>query len=169
MKHFIRIALVTILLCVSAMLAAAQGSSSDYPDSTKTPGMVAAGVKKADTCVVGFTTKVRDVPVSLKKKVFESYGIPWEEHSGYEVDHFISLVLGGSNDQSNLWPQSYKGTWNARVKDRLEVKLHKMVCSGQISLKAAQEAIQTDWIAAFKKYVSPSPKPLKTKKGWGIL
>lgn len=99
MKTLIRTPLVTILVCISAALVTAQAPRADYPDSTKTPGMVAAGVRKSDTCVVGFTKKVRDVPVSLKKKVFESYGIPWGSRSNYEVDHFISLVLGGSNDQ----------------------------------------------------------------------
>jgi hypothetical protein len=43
------------------------------------------------------------------------------------------------------------------VKDRLEDKLHKLVCSGQLDLKTAQKAIASNWIEAYKKYVSPNP------------
>jgi hypothetical protein len=46
---------------------------------------------------------------------------------------------------------------NAQVKDRLEGKLHELVCSGQLDLKTAQQAIAADWIGAYKFYVSPSP------------
>jgi hypothetical protein len=47
--------------------------------------------------------------------------------------------------------------WNARVKDRLEDRLHALVVNGKLDLKTAQREIATDWIAAYKKYVGPSP------------
>ena len=50
----------------------------------------------------GYTTTVRNVPMKVRKQVFVEYGIPYAQHSGYEVDHLISLQLGGSNDISNL-------------------------------------------------------------------
>jgi hypothetical protein len=65
----------------------------------------------------------------------------------------ISLELGGSNSIKNLWPQSYRTKpWNARVKDRLENRLHELVCSGQLDLATAQRDIATDWISTYKKY-----------------
>jgi hypothetical protein len=70
------------------------------------------------------------------------------------------LELGGSNSIKNLWPESYRTVWNARVKDRLENRLHELVCSGQLDLATAQREIATDWIAAYKKYVGPQPKAL---------
>lgn len=70
------------------------------------------------------------------------------------------MELGGSNSLRNLWPESYHTTWNARVKDRLEDKLHKLVCAGQLDLATAQRAIATDWISAYKTYVGPQPKAL---------
>jgi hypothetical protein len=166
MKPLTRIFLLPILIFTFTVLAAGQ-SSGTLPDSTMTPGDTLR-VSKADTCVPNYTKKVRNVPISLKKQVFANYNVDWDTRSNYEVDHLISLVLGGSNSIKNLWPQSYKGTWNARVKDALEVRLHKMVCKNQISLKTAQQGIATDWIAAYKKYIGPSPKALKTPKGWGI-
>lgn len=77
----------------------------------------------------------------------------------YEEDHLISLQLGGNpRDPKNLWPQPWYGTWNARVKDTLENKLNALVCSGDLTLAEAQQAIATDWIAAYQKYVGPMPK-----------
>jgi hypothetical protein len=76
----------------------------------------------------------------------------------YEVDHLIPLELGGSNSIKNLWPESHRtASWNAQVKDRLESKLHELVCSGQLDLKTAQQAIASNWIEAYKLYVSPNP------------
>jgi hypothetical protein len=161
-----RTTLILLLICSFALAVLAQGSGM-LPDNTKTPGATLAVTKK-DTCVPGYTKTVRNVPISLKREVFAEYGIPWEKHTDYEVDHLISLVLGGSNAKINLWPQSYKTVWNARVKDRLETKMGRMVCKNQITLKQAQEEISTDWVAAYKKYIGPSPKSLKTPKGWGI-
>jgi hypothetical protein len=70
------------------------------------------------------------------------------------VDHLISLELGGSNSIRNLWPESFSTQpWNARVKDRLENRLHREVCSGRMSLHDAQRAIATNWIDAYNTYV----------------
>ena len=75
-----------------------------------------------------------------------------------EDDHLISLEIGWNpRDPDNLWPQPWFGVWNARVKDRLENKLHQMVCNGDIALAEAQKAIAEDWIGAYQKYVGPQP------------
>jgi hypothetical protein len=54
-------------------------------------------------------------------------------------------------------PEPYDIEWNARVKDRLENHLHAMVCSGETDLRAAQKAIASNWIAAYRRYVGPTP------------
>ena len=46
--------------------------------------------------------------------------------------------------------------WNARKKDVLEERLHEMVCSHRLDLSVAQEAIASNWIAAYERYVSNS-------------
>src|SRR5580692_6516208 len=87
-----------------------------------------------------------------RDEVLLRYGLPAGQHPDYESDHLIPLCLGGSDDFSNLWPQprhSIEPTWNAEAKDR---QLCDMVCSGQLDLATAQEAIATDWIAAYHKY-----------------
>src|SRR4051812_12846395 len=125
------------------------------PDSRLTPGDTLA-VSTGDICVPGYTKLVRDVPSALKRKVYEEYSIPSHAPGEYEVDHLISLELGGSNSIRNLWPESYRGEKNAHVKDRLENKLHRLVCAGELDLKTAQQEIASDWVDAYKKYVGES-------------
>jgi hypothetical protein len=101
---------------------------------------------------------VRNVPEEVRRQIYREYGITSHGRGDYEVDHLISLELGGSNSIRNLWPESYRTSpWNARVKDRLEDKLHQLVCSGQLDLKTPQQAIASNWIEAYQKYVSPNP------------
>jgi hypothetical protein len=65
-----------------------------------------------------------------------------------EEDHLVSLELGGSNDITNLWPEVGK---LPNPKDKVENDLHDAVCSGQVSLSAAQEAIASNWETAEAK------------------
>ena len=72
----------------------------------------------------------------------------------------ISLELGGSPaSPDNLWPEPHQvvGGWGSDVKDQLENRLHLMVCSGRISLASAQQMIATNWIDAYRRYISPIP------------
>jgi hypothetical protein len=59
-------------------------------------------------------------------------------------------------------------SWNAQVKDRLEDKLHELVCSGQLDLTTAQQAIASNWIEACKKYLSPNP-PIPLSRARRVL
>ena len=115
-------------------------------------------VTLADIQVKGYSAKVRNVPVSVKREVYASYGIEHWNKGEYEIDHLISLSLGGSNSKKNLWPQSYRTEpWNAHTKDQLEYRLLSLVRSGKVDLHTAQQEMARDWIAAYKKYVSPEP------------
>ena len=122
------------------------------PDPVMTPGGVLP-VTKEDICVPGYSKKVRNVPVGVKRKIYAAYGISQHKSGEYEIDHLISLQLGGSNSVKNLWPQSYlTQPWNAHVKDALENRLHSEVCKGHLDLATAQREIATDWISAYQKY-----------------
>jgi hypothetical protein len=181
-------ALFAIAVFVLFAAPPALGQDGQLPDRTKTPGVALKKVpdekaskclsdlmgKKIDVgdtisssmiCTANYDKCIRDVSSEEKKAVYNDYGIPGGDHTGIcdvdqgcEVDHLISIELGGSNDQKNLWPQPYEGLqFNAHVKDRLENWFHAHVCSGAISLKTAQKEISEDWVAAFKKRIGPDP------------
>lgn len=137
----------------------ALAAGSGLPNASLTPGdVLTSDVRRI--CTPGYTRTVRDVPQSLKKAVYREYGILRHAPYSYEVDHLISLELGGSNSIRNLWPESYAGRrLNARVKDRLENHLHALVCDGRLDLGTAQRAIATDWVAAYRRYLGPLPTP----------
>ena len=128
------------------------------PDPARTPGDTLE-VSLEDIRTPGYSKRVRDVPVAVKRQVYASYGITHWNKGEYEVDHLIPLSIGGSNSTRNLWPQSYlTSPWNARAKDALELRLLKVVRSGQVDLKTAQHDIAADWIAAYQKYVGRQPR-----------
>lgn len=115
---------------------------------------------KQTICVSHYTETVRP-PTSftnkLKRQQIKDYGYTDTVLSHYEEDHLISLQLGGSpDDPRNLWPQPYEGACGARIKDKIEGKLNRLICNGQITLEEAQHAIATDWIAAYKTYYDPA-------------
>lgn len=140
--------ILLFLILISTMVFA-----GDLPDSKLTPG--ASRKVSLHTLCTTSTKLVRNVPQSLKKAVYASYGLTGNDRSqckeGYEVDHLISLELGGSNEQANLWPQTFCSVWSAHVKDLLENKLHALVCSGKLSIKDAQTCISTNWINCYKE------------------
>jgi hypothetical protein len=129
----------------------------DVPDPSLTPGVTFV-VGVARICRSGYASSVRDVSDAEKAAVYARYGIAWVPYQ-HEVDHLISLELGGSNAIENLWPEPYAGRWGARTKDVLENRLHDMVCAGELSLATAQRQEATDWVAAYLRYVGTPPPP----------
>lgn len=115
------------------------------PDAGCTPGNIFPNITKEEICVSGYSKNVRDVPESEKNQVFAEYGIFSRRTGEYEVDHLISLELGGSNDISNLWPEAAEPRPGFHEKDSVENYLHKQVCDGIISLSEAQKIIASDW------------------------
>ncbi len=121
------------------------------PDPKLTPGATVL-LTSVELCRAS-DAKNKVVPVALRRKVFEAYGIPYAEPRAYEVDYLITPALGGADDIHNLWPQSYSDTmWNAQVKDDLEDHLRALVCGGKLDLATAQREIAGNWIDAYKKY-----------------
>lgn len=119
------------------------------PNIIMTPGDVVSGVTKEQVCLSGYSGSVRNVPQNLRTAVYVMYFID-PRKDRFEVDHLISLELGGSNNIKNLWPQSYNTKpWNAHVKDKLENRLHREICDGIISIEEAQESVRHDWIKTY--------------------
>jgi len=127
------------------------------PDPSLTPGVVDPALTASTICAPGFSTKsIRNVTEEEKRQVYAEYHLAYPQPSGaIEVDHLISLELGGSNDLRNLWlqPASPKPGFHEKD-DVLENQLHELVCSGRLQLADAQKAITSDWYAAYTEYVT---------------
>jgi hypothetical protein len=123
-------------------------------DPACTPGDIIKTATKAKICVSGYAGSVRNVPTSEKNQVYAEYGVKSHTTGQYEVDHHVSLELGGSNDISNLWPEAASPKPGFHEKDKVENYLHNQVCSGAISLKQAQIEIATNWLAVYNSMPS---------------
>jgi len=137
------------------------------PDKDCTPGDVFEDATKEEICVKGYSATVRNVPESLREKVFAEYGIEHPVSFGsYELDHLIPLALGGSNDISNLWPKSsqYPGFYEKNITGNY---LHEEVCKGNIALSVAQERIADNWTLIYNNLSEAKIRELKAKyKNW---
>ncbi|MFI5342400.1 MAG: HNH endonuclease signature motif containing protein [Candidatus Methylomirabilales bacterium] len=126
------------------------------PDPNATPGATFQVTAK-QVCTKGYAQKVRNVPEAIKKQVYTLYGAKKKQGVCCEVDHLISLELGGSNDMTNLWPQPYQAKPGAYEKDILENFLHRAVCGGAMTLEEAQQKIATDWYKAYQEMKGNTP------------
>lgn len=114
----------------------------------------------------------RDTSDSLKRRVYADYDEapherdchdttrmtkgskkhpPHEVTEACEVDHIVSLELGGADTEANLFPQPYNmpDGMGAHAKDRVENYLHNQVCYHSYPLAEAQKKIATDWYQVY--------------------
>jgi hypothetical protein len=131
------------------------------PDHNKTPGAWDPGLTVEDLRKPGFAKSERHVSQTLRRRVFDRYGIPPADRANWILDHLCPRELGGLSSLENFWPEPIAGEWSAHKKDVLENRLRALVLSGQLSLTAVQQAISTDWIAAYKTYVSKEAEAQK--------
>lgn len=124
------------------------------PDRALTPGVVSAGATRQGICTSGYPSRAGQVTASKYASVYAAYHIAYPPPAGaYELDHLIPVELGGNNSTRNLWPQPRAVPGRGYpTKDQLENRLHNLVCAGQLSLATAQQAIATNWYAAYQRY-----------------
>ena len=134
------------------------------PDRSCSPGAVNPTVTltilktATNPAATGFrTTCMRDKATSAHAKAatYGWYNIPHPAHNTgssqtCELDHIVSLELGGADTLDNIWPECGPSgvALNDRYfkqKDLVENYLADLVRQGGISLKAAQTGIATDW------------------------
>lgn len=151
----------TVMMCCLAFCAHAQPRPL-LPDPALTPGSVRTNTVEGLLAVQN-TKEIRNVPERVRHDAFNRYGIPYDRHvtQNYEVDHLISLELGGDNSVSNLWPQSYLTLENAHLKDKLENYMARTVKAeaktnldgATATLRRYQAEIATNWIAAYTNHL----------------
>jgi hypothetical protein len=134
----------------------ARGRGLDsLPDPRCTPGAIDPHVTQGNLartiCRSGYSASVRpseSITEPEKRASLRAYGDHHPLHY-YEYDHLVSLELGGArNDARNLWPEPGS---SPNPKDSLEDRLHARVCDGVMSLAAAQLAIASDWVSAYRR------------------
>jgi hypothetical protein len=134
-------AIALLILALFIRLRGA-GQPAFVADPIRTPGVLNAAVTQANiratVCRSGWTRTVRpptDYTNALKRKQMRVYG-ERGPMSAYQEDHLISLELGGDpTDPRNLWPEPYP---RAADVDKIENELNAQVCSGSLTLAAAQ-------------------------------
>lgn len=166
-------ALLTVGILISATLglaacgAATYSESSGLPNIKLTPGAINPSVSQTNIrstiCVSGWTATVRP-PVTYTNQL--KYN---QLHSGYnlngdlnmkdyEEDHIVPLEVGGNpSSPLNLFPEPRNIRLGSYVKDQLENRIHQLVCSGQLSLKAGRAVFLTNWEKGYQKYMGQLP------------
>jgi hypothetical protein len=125
--------------------SAKAGPAYVYPNPSLTQGAVLT-TDASTICASGYASSVRDVSTATKEQVYAEYGVNYPQPLGaYEVDHFIPLEIGGSNDLTNLWLESATPTPGFHQKDQFENFEHRQVCNGTISVAEAQSRMVSDW------------------------
>lgn len=139
-----------------------------YPDAAMTPGSTNPDVTQATIgktiCNPAWSTKsVRDTQSSpaQKAKTYALYDLTKPKNNTganqqCELDHLISLQLGGSDKLDNIWPECGPAgvPINRRYfkqKDAVENYLHQRICSHTITLAGAQRMIVMDWYSVYEE------------------
>lgn len=130
--------LFVLLLAVSQMASA----------QTTNPAVTQANIEQT-VCVSGWAATVRPPRTytnAIKRRLMRQAGIPSAQIRSYELDHLIPLSVGGSpRDPANLALQPWSGPKGAHAKDVVELRVHRLVCSGRITLAAGQACFRSDW------------------------
>lgn len=138
------------------------------PDPNCTPGAINAAVTQTNIkntiCKKGWTATVRpseSYTEQLKRKQLEAYGHSRLLAHWYEEDHLVPLEVGGApSSPHNLWPE-----WGAppNPKDEVESAANHAVCSGRMTLAAARQGFEKNWILLGQQLqVTPTPTPSPT-------
>jgi hypothetical protein len=151
----------TVLLLLGD--GAAASTANGLPSKSLTPGAINKLVTQATIhstiCVSGYTKTIRppsSYTTGLKRQQLATgYNLNGNlSTSAYEEDHLVPLEVGGSpRSVQNLWPEPRHIYWGASVKDRLENRIHALVCDGSLTLAQGQRIFETNWEAAFATYV----------------
>lgn len=129
------------------LTAIAQANSEPFPRGPRielTPGSV---------CTTGGSFRYaehvryceRNVEPALKHEIIQAYdrefgySIRSMRRGAFKIDHYIPLCAGGSNDESNLWPQ-HESVY--KITDPLEPLVCEKMAAGKLSQAQAIELVR---------------------------
>jgi hypothetical protein len=146
----------------------------ELPDPACTPGSYDPSITAAILCSPSYRTgpyrpSSSETTRFKYRQAYPAYGLPATAPA--ELDHLISLQLGGSNDATNLWPEPPP---SPNPKDATEGRLHAWICAkgipaaqAQGRLESAQQAIASSWITAEQVLGVPGAPPLPSAPASG--
>jgi hypothetical protein len=126
-----------------------------HPDPMLTPGAVVSTDPNV-ACRWDKTPRFggsASLKISMEKSVFSAYGIPYSQHSDFELDHFYPRCFGGVDTADNLWPQpcTVWGRYSCKVgqaadKDHDEDRICREICvSHALSLEEGKAELDAKW------------------------
>lgn len=161
---FLLVATIGLAACGAA---GPYNESSGLPNTALTPGLVNPEVTQANIgstiCVSGWTRTVRprvSYTNALKySQLHSGYNLDGDMNmKNYEEDHIVPLEVGGHpSDPKNLFPEPRNIRYGAYLKDKLENRMHRLVCTGQLTLRKAQAVFLTNWQKGYEKYMGNLP------------
>jgi hypothetical protein len=139
----------------TAALAAPPHGWGSRPPRRVTPG-AARGSRAAICPQVSAALLAAHPGRVLTAQVFAEYGVGPRFRPRYRIDLLVPADLDGTDSIRNLWPQPAHAF---HAKNRLERRLHALVCSGRITLGSAQREIRRNWKRAYHRFLTARPAP----------
>jgi hypothetical protein len=148
------------IIMLFLLILSADVASNGKPNPVLTPGTINPSISQDNidetVCVPGYSSKIRpssSYTNKLKKQQIIEYGYSEVDTKHYEEDHRVPLsVAGNPTDPHNLWPEPWVGDkYSAKEKDKIETAVHRLLCSGKITLKQAQHVFLGDWTIEYPK------------------
>lgn len=145
-NSIIRLTMTVVFYCSMSNAGQMNGRHfPDGPDLRKTPGALCE-----NSATYRYPAHIkyckRNVESKLKNRIIAEYDqefgfdIQKMPRGDFKIDHFIPLSIGGSNDESNLWPQ-HKSVYE--YSDRIESQVANLIAADRITQDAAIEAVKT--------------------------
>lgn len=132
------------LLFGSILLAASTLASSQAINPAVTQSNI-----RTTICVSGWTATIRPPDTYTTLLKLEQLAVMFPDLTPmqirntaklYEEDHILPLSSGGHpKSPKNLEPQLWSGKYGAHAKDVIELKVHKDICLGKLTLAQGQE------------------------------
>jgi hypothetical protein len=122
------------------------------PNTKLTPGAVTTTDANA-VCTSALHSAAPHVSVAMQAVIYREYGYTSApaQHK-HVMDLLVPYDLGGAPVLANVWPIAVAGT-GFYQKDQTNAILRQMVCRRELTLAQAQDALETNWYAAWLRYV----------------